>query len=134
MASSNKSQYEINKPRTSRSTLGTVQWFFQALSGIFLIFFVGVHLYVAHINGGTPVALFDSVIRNLHNPWWLAFFIVFVWIITYHALNGVKGILYDMGLSQKGKKYVSYAITGVYIVTVIYGTILAVIVAGMTVP
>ena len=131
MATSSKSQYDINKPRTSRGTLGTVQWFFQALSGIFLVFFVGVHLYVAHINGGTPVALFASVVKNLQNPWWLAFFIVFVWIITYHALNGVKGIVYDMGLSQRGKKIAAYGLTGLYIVTVIYGTILAIVVAGM---
>lgn len=124
----------INKPRTSRNTLGPVQWFFQAVSGIFLVFFVGVHLYLAHINFGHPIAFYREVLINLHNPAWLLFYIVFVWVITYHALNGVKGIIYDLGLKPQTKKYVAYIITAVYIATVIYGTILAIVVAQIPVP
>ena len=113
-----------------KDRLTTVKWFFQASSGMFLVFFMAVHLYVAHINGGSPIELFDSIVRNLSNPWWLAFFIVFVWVITYHALNGVKGIVYDMGVGRNMKKYVSYTFTGIYLATVVYGTILSIIVAS----
>lgn len=112
-----------------RRSTTNIKWFLQASSGIFLIFFMAVHLYVAHINGGSPVELFDSVVSNLHNPWWLTFFLAFVWIITYHALNGVKGIVYDLGVSSSRRKYVSYGFTALYIATVIYGTVLAVIVS-----
>jgi len=114
----------------TRDRLTTVKWFLQASSGMFLVFFMAVHLYVAHINGGSPIELFDSIVRNLSNPWWLAFFLVFVWIITYHALNGVKGIVYDMGISRRMKRYVSYTFIGIYLATVVYGTILALIVAS----
>lgn len=114
-----------------RDRLTTIKWFFQATSGVFLVFFMAVHLYVAHINGGSPIELFDSIVLNLSNPWWLLFFIAFVWIITYHALNGVKGIVYDMGVSRRRKKYVSYAFTIIYFATVIYGTVLAVVVANI---
>ena len=66
------------KPRTSRSTLGPVQWILQVSTGIFLIFFVGVHLYLAHINFGHPIVFYNTVLENMHNPWWLLFYIAFV--------------------------------------------------------
>lgn len=111
---------------------GSIQWLFQAISGAFVVFFLGVHLYVAHINGGSPVELFNTVVNNLKNPWWLAFFIAFVWIITYHAMNGVKGIVYEMGISARAKKIASYILTALFIILVIYGTALSLIVASMT--
>lgn len=114
------------------SSTTNIKWFLQASSGLFLIFFMAVHLYVAHINGGSPIELFNSVVQNLTNPWWLAFFLAFVWIITYHALNGVKGIVYDMGVSASKRKYVTYGFTALYIITVIYGSVLAVIVANLS--
>lgn len=119
----------IRAERSDRMT--NIKWFFQASSGVFLIFFMAVHLYVAHINGGSPVELFSSVIQNLSNPWWLSFFLAFVWIITYHALNGVKGIVYDLGVRHERRKYVTYGFTALYFATVIYGTLLSIIVAGV---
>lgn len=116
-----------------RRSSTNIKWFFQAASGMFLIFFMGVHLYVAHVNGGSPIELFDSVLRNLSNPWWFMFFIAFVWIISYHALNGVKGIVYDLGIRQERKKYVGIGFTALYLATVVYGTILTIIVAGIPV-
>ena len=126
-----KSEGTINKKARS---MGSIQWLFQAATGAFIIFFLGVHLYVAHINGGSPVELFDTVVGNLSNPWWLAFFLVFLWIVTYHGLNGLKGIIYETGISTRGRKGVSWAIMGVYIASIIYGTVLSLVVAQMTIP
>ncbi len=119
--------------RKGRAT-GSIQWLFQAASGAFIIFFLGVHLYVAHINGGSPIELFDTVIANLRNPLWLAFFLVFVWIVTYHGLNGVKGIIFETGISQRSRRIVSYLFTAIFIISVIYGTTLSLIVASMPLP
>lgn len=126
----------INRAGPTKRTraTGSIQWLFQAASGAFIILFLGVHLYVAHINGGSPVELFDTVIVNLRNPWWLAFFLVFVWIVTYHGLNGVKGIIFETGISQKSRKIVSYLLTAVFIASVIYGTALSLVVASMPLP
>ncbi len=121
-------------PEKGARALGSIQWLFQAASGAFIIFFLGVHLYVAHINGGSPVELFDTVVANLSNPWWLAFFLVFVWIVTYHGLNGVKGIIFETGISQKSRRIVSYLLTAVFIVSVIYGTVLSLVVASLPLP
>ncbi len=123
-----------SKPVTYKRTLGPFGWFLQALSGLFLVAFVGVHLYIAHINFGHPIAFFRDVLINMHSPLWLLFYISFVWIVTYHGLNGVKGVLYDMGLKDRTRKIVAVGLTILYFATVAYGTILALIVAGMPIP
>lgn len=122
----------LNSSGKMGRSYSTLAWFFQASTGIFLIFFMGVHLYVAHINGGAPVELFASIIQNLSNPWWFAFFIAFVWVISFHALNGLKAIVYDLGVSKGTRKLVSWAFIFAYFITVIYSTYLTIIVAGMT--
>lgn len=127
--SNNKSE------RTGRSrATGSIQWLFQASSGAFIIFFLGVHLYVAHINGGSPIELFDTVVGNLRDPWWLAFFLVFLWVVTYHGLNGLKGIIFEMGISAKARKAISWIIALVFVASVIYGTVLSLVVAQMAIP
>lgn len=120
----------MGKPRP----LGSVQWLFQAASGAFIIFFLGVHLYVAHINGGSPIELFDTVVGNLRDPWWMAFFLAFLWVVTYHGLNGLKGIIYETGISGRARKTVSWALTAVFVASVIYGTILSLVVSQMAIP
>lgn len=121
----------MSRGRKVRISNGSIGRMFQAVSGLFLIFFLGVHLYFAHIDFGHPIQFFNSVIENMHNPWWLAFFIVFVWVISYHAVNGLGGIIKDLNISKKGKTYVNYAMVALYIFTVIYGTILAILVSGI---
>lgn len=120
-------------PVTGRkNSHSSLTWLLQASTGIFLIFFLGVHLYAAHINGGSPVELFASVISNLANPFWMAFFLAFVWIIAYHALNGVRGILFDIGSFVRHRAVVNYSFSIIYVLTVIYSTYLTLVVASMT--
>lgn len=119
---------------SSRRSLGSIQWMFQAATGAFIIFFLGVHLYVAHINGGSPIELFDTVVLNLRNPWWMIFFLLFLYFVTYHGLNGLKGILYEMGISARGRRVVAISLVIVFIASAIYGTLLSLIVASMAIP
>ena len=120
-----------NKYGVTKRPMGSISRMFQAGSGAFLIFFLGVHLFVAHIDFGHPIQFFTQVIQNLRNPWWLLFFIVFVWIITYHALNGVGNIFKDTNIGEKGRSYLNIALIVVYFATSIYGTILSIVVAGV---
>jgi len=125
---------KLNNKRRTRASISPFGRLFAIVSGLFLIFFIGVHLYFAHINSGHPIQSYASVIENLHNPWWFAFFIVFVWAISYHAANGIGQIIKDLNLSEKGKGYVDIAMLVLFIVTAIYGTILAALVAKLSVP
>ncbi len=121
-----------NSWQTAGSSYGSISRLFQIASGIFLIFFVGVHLYVAHIDFGHPVVFFSSVLQNLKNPFWLSFFIVFIWVISYHALNGVGGILKDIKAMRRFETQVNIALAIAFVATGIYGTILTLAVSMMT--
>ena len=104
----------LRKPKTSRRTLGSVQRILQVSTGIFFVFFVGVHLYLAHINFGHRIVFYNTVLENMHKPWWLLFYIAFVWIVAYHALNVVKGIIYDTGVKGRARAAVSYGLISIY--------------------
>ncbi len=116
-----------------RMRYGSVNRFIQAVTGVFLVFFLGVHIYVAHIDFGHPVAFFTSVIEQLHNPWWMAFMIIFVWIITYHGLNGLTHIIDDTSLKSSTKHVLGILLMVLYVATGIYGTFLAIAVGRIAV-
>ena len=122
---------EINYTSRKKS-MGSLSRVMQAASGLFLIFFVGVHLYVAHIDFGHPIQFFAQVIQNMHNLWWLAFFIAFVWVISYHAVNGLGGVIKDITMTKKVKSYVNIFLLALFMLTGIYGTILAILVSVIT--
>ena len=124
-------EMEINYT-SEKTSMGSLSRVMQAASGLFLIFFVGVHLYVAHIDFGHPIQFFAQVIQNMHNPWWLAFFIAFVWVISYHAVNGLGGVIKDITMTRKVKSYVNIFLLALFMLTGIYGTILAILVSGIT--
>jgi len=113
---------------------GSLSRFFQAITGLFIIFFLGVHLFVAHINFGHPVAFFNSVLLQLKDPLWFAFFLIFVYVITYHGINGLKNLIDDTSISIKAKRRIGIILYIVYFITIIYGTILTILVAQMPIP
>jgi succinate dehydrogenase / fumarate reductase membrane anchor subunit len=119
------------KSDLSKKPLGSLSRILQATSGLFLIFFVGIHLYVAHIDFGHPIQFFAQVIQNMHNPLWLTFFIAFVWVISYHAVNGLGAIIKDITMTRRAKSYVNVFLLVLFILTGIYGTILAILVSGI---
>ena len=123
-------EMEINSD-LSKNPIGSLSRIVQAASGLFLIFFVGVHLYVAHIDFGHPIQFFAQVIQNMHNPWWLTFFIAFVWVISYHAVNGLGAVIKDVTMTRRAKSYVNIFLLVLFILTGIYGTILAILVSGI---
>ena len=75
---------------------GAFWWFFQRISGAFLLFALLVHFWVMHFfpaNDG--VITFDSVMLRLQSPIWKGFDLLFLVFATYHALNGVMMVVND---------------------------------------
>ncbi len=78
---------------------GTLGWFLQRISGIFLAFFLITHLNVHHLfHDITTSGLinFGSVQENLSSSfWWQVFYFLFVPFVVFHALNGIWAIIAD---------------------------------------
>jgi succinate dehydrogenase cytochrome b556 subunit len=77
-------------------TIGMWPWFLQRLTGLALLFFLGVHMYVTHF-GGVGLLTFHKVSNRFHSHliFWSIFDGLFLLIAVFHALNGIRTIIYD---------------------------------------
>jgi len=76
------------------SRTGSAQWLMQRISAVALIFLAFLHFGIQHF---TPDAVSTglTVSARANNPWWQAYYIVFVVLALYHGVNGVVGIIRD---------------------------------------
>jgi succinate dehydrogenase hydrophobic anchor subunit len=54
--------------------------------------------------------------------------ILFILFVTYHAMLGVRAILYDLKLSDTARSRITVWLTLLGVVTAVYGVILAVLI------
>jgi succinate dehydrogenase / fumarate reductase cytochrome b subunit len=111
-------QFQARAMRT-----GTAAWILQRLSGLFLTLYLLVHIIVI----GTAVRgedAFDKLLANFEKAPFLVLDAGLVGVVAFHALNGLRLILFDftVGLRfQKALFWASFAIA----VAVFIGMIVA---------
>ncbi len=101
-----------------RSTLG---WFWQAVTGIVLLLLLGAHFVAHHFIAEGGLRDFNQVIEYLSNPIIIVLELAFLISVTFHALLGVRSSLFDLGLSARWERNVSWSLTALGIFTVLYG-------------
>lgn len=77
---------------SSRS--GRLQWMMQRVSAVLLLFLAFLHFGIQHF---TPDAVSTglTVVARMNDPYWQAYYIVFIVLAMYHGINGLIGICYD---------------------------------------
>jgi len=92
---------ELN-PRNMR--LGIWAWLIQRISGLALVVFVVAHVVaISQANFALRGPLF-TMLDGLRNPFWsvdrtvLAIDLVMLGIIAFHGMNGIRIVLFDMGI------------------------------------
>ena len=73
---------------------GSGQWLMQRVSAVLLVGLATVHFSLQHFTSDA-VSTGLTVAARLNNPYWQAFYVVFIVLAMYHGLNGVVGILRD---------------------------------------
>lgn len=96
-------------------------WFWQAVTGILLILLVGLHMLAHHfiVEGG--LRDFNQVIEYLSNPIIIFTELAFLVSVTVHAMLGMRSILFDLGLSERMERVVTYGAIGIGGLTIVYG-------------
>jgi len=96
-------------------------WFIQRITGILLAFFIIVHINVLHF--GEKVFIdFNTVTGRLGGSfWWGAFYIIFIPVVLFHALNGIWGLVEDYRPSAGAGKTVKAILWILGIVATFYG-------------
>ena len=96
-------------------------WYWQVFTGIALLLLLGLHFIANHfiVQGG--LRDFADVVSYLRNPIILVLEVLFLVVVTTHAMLGVRAIVMDFGISGHAEKRLSQALTVIGVLTVSYG-------------
>lgn len=97
---------------------------FQVISGAALLVLLGLHMVAQHFIVPTGLRFYEDVIAWLRNPVMIVAEVAFLVVVTYHALVGVRAILFDLGLSERTERRITLVLWVVGLVTVAYGVTL----------
>lgn len=111
-------------PPTEAHHSGT--WRLTAVSGVALLVLVTIHMVAHHFVvreiGG--LRTYAQVLDYIGNPVMFVIEAAFLVIVTLHAMLGLRSVLFDFGLSPRGKRAVTRGLTVLGSVTVVYGFVL----------
>jgi succinate dehydrogenase hydrophobic anchor subunit len=105
-------------------------WLVQAFSGFLLVALLALHMIAHHfvVEGG--LRNFDEVVDYISNPAIFGITIIFLIVVTIHALLGLRAILLDMSLAPGRVRLVNWVLLIAGIAAVVYGIWLEIAILG----
>ena len=86
--------------RDAGTRAGWWAWFLQRLTGVALVGYLFLHiLVISTVQAGQDA--FDSVLIVLQKPFFVVLDQFLIAAVVYHALNGVRVLLFDLGIGLK---------------------------------
>jgi succinate dehydrogenase cytochrome b556 subunit len=107
-------------PETQPGRGGSLAWIFQVISGVLLFVLLGVHIVMQHfvVKGG--LRDYGQVLRYLSNPAVLAVECLFVIVLIWHAMLGLRAVLLDFGFGRRGQALITWGVAVLGAVTAAY--------------
>src|SRR6266487_6393857 len=99
----------------------TSSWFWKAFTGVALLLLLGLHFIANHFIATGGLRDFADVVSYLRNPIILVLEVLFLVVVTIHAMLGVRAIVMDFGISDSAEKRLGQVLTVVGVLTVAYG-------------
>lgn len=96
-------------------------WVWQAITGAGLIVLLALHMIANHFVAPEGIRDFQQVVEYLRTPIIIVLEVLFLIVVTSHALLGLRAILFDFGLSERTERRVSLALAALGVLTVGYG-------------
>ena len=96
-------------------------WLIQTVTGVGLIGLLALHMIANHfvVEGGLQT--FDEIVAYLRTPIILVLEVAFLFVVTWHALLGLRAVIFDFGLSERTERRITALLTVVGVVTIAYG-------------
>lgn len=91
----------MNKQKASRAQ--GVFWGIQIFSGLFLCVAFGLHFWALHYGTNNKALTYEMISQRFANPVWKIIDIVFLALVLYHALNGLRSMILDFNLSKTAR-------------------------------
>ncbi len=87
----------VSRDAHTRTHTGWWAWLLQRVSGVLLVGYLFLHIAVISTSRSGEDG-FDSALRIVQHPVLAALDIALIAIVLYHAFNGVRVILFDLGI------------------------------------
>lgn len=115
---------------TKSSPAGAL-WLIQAFSGVLLVLLLLLHMVAHHfvVEGG--LRNFQQVIEYVSNPAIFVITIIFLVVVTVHAMLGLRAIIMDLNLSQGTQRMIDWVLVVVSLVAIGYGIWLEVTIVNL---
>jgi len=124
MAVTTKVNDILRRPRAAlmtRPTTGFWGWLLQRVSAVLLFVALGAHTWVLHYQVVGREITYQEVVHRFGSPWLVAMDISLLVTGVYHAVNGLRAIIFDFGLSAKAQRAVTVALTAFGAVVLLFG-------------
>lgn len=110
----------------------TRAWRWTAFSGIALLVLLAVHMIAHHfvVEGTGGLRSYEQVLDYVATPVILVTECLFLVAITIHAMLGLRSVLLDLGMSERGRARLNRWLTVLGTLTVAYGLFLVLILAS----
>jgi succinate dehydrogenase cytochrome b556 subunit len=108
----------MQKPVVKRSG-GT--WLWQALTGVLVVALLGLHMIAQHFVAAGGLRTYEEVIAWFRTPIVALLEVIFLAVVVYHALLGLRAIVADLGLGQRTQDTVNKILTVVGVLALAYG-------------
>ena len=103
--------------------LGMWVWLIHRLTGLALVLYVLMHIFVISFSvAGAGGAAFDQVMEFLRAPFFVVMEIVLMAAVLFHALNGIRILLFDLGIGVRRQKEIFWGLMVVAAVAWLVGT------------
>ena len=99
---------------------GTTAWILQVTSGVLLVFLLGAHIVAEHfiVKGG--LRDYGQVVSYLANPVVLAIESAFVVVLMWHAMLGLRAVLFDFGSGPRARALITRGVVALGVITAAY--------------
>ena len=104
-----------------KDTLPGLGWGWQAITGGLVLVLVTLHMIANHfvVQGG--LRDYQQVIDYITNPVILPLEVLFLVVVSWHGLLGLRAVIFDFGLSQRTERAVTRLLVVVWVATIVYG-------------
>lgn len=102
--------------------LGMWAWLAQRVSGLLLVLFIFLHIFIIHFGARGGEITFDSVMDRLSSPVYTVLEIGLLATVLYHAFNGLWVIILDLGIDSKKAAVIYWVLFAVAFAMFILGT------------
>lgn len=120
MAIAEKERAEI-MPEAAPEPGGVWAWLFQRITAVLLLFFLGAHFWVLHYAAAGEHIRLEAVMDRLRSPFFAVLDTALLATVIFHALNGVRMVLFDFGLKRGAQKTLTVLLWVFGLVAFIYG-------------